>query len=139
MPLQLKSQAELEDGIGVVVKQDAGLEAVFKLAGMRTMRRGERGFVGLAHIVCGQQLSTASASAIWGRLTAAFDPLHHDKLRTARADRLGKLGLSAAKIKTLKNLAREIATERINLDMLANEDADAAHNTLTSLHGIGPW
>ena len=23
--------------------------------------------------------------------------------------------------------------------MLANEDADAAHNTLTSLHGIGPW
>ena len=23
--------------------------------------------------------------------------------------------------------------------MLANEDADAAHNTLTALHGIGPW
>jgi DNA-3-methyladenine glycosylase II len=27
----------------------------------------------------------------------------------------------------------------LNLDVLANEDADAAHNTLTSLHGIGPW
>jgi DNA-3-methyladenine glycosylase II len=23
--------------------------------------------------------------------------------------------------------------------VLANEDADAAHNTLTALHGIGPW
>ena len=23
--------------------------------------------------------------------------------------------------------------------MLAEEDADAAHNTLTRLHGIGPW
>ena len=23
--------------------------------------------------------------------------------------------------------------------MLANEDVDAAHNTLTALHGIGPW
>ena len=23
--------------------------------------------------------------------------------------------------------------------MLAEEDADAAHNTLTALHGIGPW
>jgi DNA-3-methyladenine glycosylase II len=72
-------------------------------------------------------------------LTAAFDPFHHDSVGRARADRLGRLGLSAAKIKTLKNLAREIATERLNLDVLANEDADAAHHTLVSLHGIGPW
>ena len=93
----------------------------------------------LPHIVCGQQLSTASAAAIWGRLTAAFDPFHHDALRKARADRLGRLGLSAAKIKTLRSLAREIAAERLNLDVLANEDADAAHDTLTALHGIGPW
>ena len=62
----------------------------------------------------------------------------HDAIRTARADRLGRLGLSAAKIKTLKMLAREIASERLNLDVLAEEDADAAHHTLTSLHGIGP-
>ena len=60
-------------------------------------------------------------------------------IRKARADRLGRLGLSAAKIKTLKNIARELAAERLNLDVLANEDADAAHNTLTALHGIGPW
>jgi len=60
-------------------------------------------------------------------------------LRRARAARLGRLGLSAAKIKTLKNLAREIAADRLNLDVLANEDADAAHHALTALHGIGPW
>jgi DNA-3-methyladenine glycosylase II len=84
-------------------------------------------------------LSTASAAAIWGRVSAAFDPFHHDALRRARADRLGRLGLSAAKIKTLKGVARELASGRLNLDALANEDADAAHNTLTALHGIGPW
>ncbi len=104
---------------------------------------GDRGHAGAAaaraHIVCGQQLSTASAAAIWARLTAAFDPFHHGTVGKARADRLGRLGLSAAKIKTLKNLARELASERLNLDVLANEDADAAHNTLTALHGIGPW
>ena len=60
-------------------------------------------------------------------------------MRHARTDRLGRLGLSAAKIKTLKSLARELAAERINLDVLAEEDADAAHHTLTALHGIGPW
>jgi DNA-3-methyladenine glycosylase II len=106
---------------------------------MPALRRREAGFVGLAHIVCGQQLSTASAAAIWARLTAAFDPFDHDALRRARTDRLGRLGLSAAKIKTLKALARDISSERLNLDVLANEDADAAHNTLTALHGIGPW
>ncbi len=139
MTLQLNSQADLEHAIRTLVKQDRRLEPVFELAGMPALRRREPGFVGLAHIVCGQQLSTASAAAIWARLTAAFDPLHHERLRTARADRLGRLGLSAAKIKTLKNLARELAAERINLDKLATEDADAAHQALTSLHGIGPW
>jgi len=106
---------------------------------MPSLRRREPGFVGLAHIVCGQQLSTASAAAIWGRVTAAFDPLHHEAVRRARTDRLGRLGLSAAKIKTLKNIARELAAERLNLDVLAEEDADAAHHTLTALPGIGPW
>jgi DNA-3-methyladenine glycosylase II len=139
MTLHLNSQADLEDAIRALLKQDPRLQPVFELAGMPALRRREPGFVGLAHIVCGQQLSTASAGAIWARLTAAFDPFHHDSVGRARADRLGRLGLSAAKIKTLKNLAREIATERLNLDVLANEDADAAHHTLVSLHGIGPW
>ena len=106
---------------------------------MPALRQREPGFAGLAAIVCGQQLSTASAAAIWGRVSAAFDPFHHDALRRARAGRLGRLGLSAAKIKTLKSLARELAAERLNLDVLAEEDADAAHATLTRLHGIGPW
>src|SRR5216684_3648313 len=88
---------------------------------------------------CGQQLSTASAAAIWGRLSAAFDPFDHEAVRRARTDRLGRLGLSAAKIKTLKHLAREITAERVNLDVLAEEDADAAHHTLIALPGIGPW
>src|SRR4051794_38859115 len=139
MMLHLNSQAELEEAIHVLVKQDPRLKPVFEIAGMPALRRREPGLAGLAAIVCGQQLSTASAAAIWARLSAAFDPFHHDSLRKARADRLGRLGLSAAKIKTLKALAREIACERLNLDVLANEDADAAHNTLISLHGVGPW
>src|SRR5664279_4372676 len=135
----LNTQADLEDAIRALLKQDPRLQPVLDVAGMPALRRREPGYAGLAAIVCGQQLSTASAAAIWGRLTAAFDPFHHDALRKARADRLGRLGLSVAKIKTLKNLARELASERLNLDVLATEDADAAHHTLTALHGIGPW
>jgi DNA-3-methyladenine glycosylase II len=139
MTLHLNSQADLEDAIHALLKQDPRLRPVYEIAGMPALRRREPGFQGLAHIVCGQQLSTASAAAIWGRLTAAFDPFGPDAIRRARADRLGRLGLSAAKIKTMKSLAREIGAGRVNLDILANEDADAAHHTLVSLNGIGPW
>src|SRR3984885_2912204 len=139
MTVHLNTQADLEGAIHALVEQDLRLQPILKLAGMPALRRRAPGFAGLAAIVCGQQLSTASAAAIWGRLTAAFDPFHHDALRRAHAERLGRLGLSAAKIKTLKSLAREIAAERLDLDALADEDADIAHNKLTALHGIGPW
>jgi DNA-3-methyladenine glycosylase II len=139
MTTHLNTQADLEDAVRTLVEQDPRLQPILDIAGMPSLRRREPGFVGLAHIVCGQQLSTASAAAIWGRLTRAFDPLHHEAVRRARTERLGRLGLSAAKIKTLKNIARELATERLNLDVLAEEDADAAHHTLTALPGIGPW
>jgi DNA-3-methyladenine glycosylase II len=139
MTIHLNTQDDLEEAIHALVKQDPRLKPVLARAGMPALRRREPGFVGLAHIVCGQQLSTASAGAIWDRLNKAFDPFDHEAVRRARTDRLGRLGLSAAKIKTLKLLARELAAERVNLDVLAEEDADAAHHTLTALHGIGPW
>ena len=139
MTVHLNSQADLEEAIHSLVKRDPRLKPILERAGMPSLRRREPGFVGLAHIICGQQLSTASASAIWDRLSKALDPFDHHAVRRARTDRLGRLGLSAAKIKTLKNLARELAADRVNLDVLAEEDADAAHHTLTALHGIGPW
>src|SRR4051795_10204814 len=139
MTIHLSSQSDLEDAIHALVEQDTRLKPILELTGMPALRQREPGFAGLAHIVCGQQVSTASAAAIWGRLSAAFDPFDHSAIRKARTDRLGRLGLSGAKIKTLKNIARELHLERLNLDVLAEEDADAAHNTLTKLHGIGPW
>jgi DNA-3-methyladenine glycosylase II len=139
MTIHLNSQADLDDAVHALVKQDPRLRPILERTGMPALRQREPGFAGLAAIVTGQQVSTASAAAIWGRVSAAFDPFDHDALRKARADRLGRLGLSGAKIKTLKNLARELAAERLNLEVLAEEDADAAHNTLTRLHGIGPW
>lgn len=139
MTVHLDSQPDLEEAIHALVKQDPRLKAILEIAGMPALRRREAGFTGLAHIICGQQLSTASAAAIWARLSAAFVPFDHEALRRARADRLGRLGLSAAKIKTVKNIARELALGRLNLDVLAEEDAEAAHHTLTALPGIGPW
>ncbi|RJF70457.1 DNA-3-methyladenine glycosylase 2 family protein [Rhodopseudomonas palustris] len=139
MTIHLDTQDDLEAAIMTLVKQDPRLRPVLKTAGMPPLRRRDPGFKGLAAIVCGQQLSVASAAAIWTRVSDAYDPFDHTAIKRARTDRLGRLGLSAAKIKTLKALAKELHDERLNLDVLANEDADVAHATLTALHGIGPW
>src|SRR5674476_1224132 len=65
MTLHLNTQADLEAAIHTLVRQDPRLKPVFEIAGMPALRRREPGFAGLAHIVCGQQVSTASAAAIW--------------------------------------------------------------------------
>jgi DNA-3-methyladenine glycosylase II len=136
---RFKTQADLERAIAALVQQDPRLRPILAATGMPILRRREPGFAGLAHIIVGQQLSTASAAAIWGRMSGAFDPFHHDSIRRATAARLGKLGLSAAKIKTLKLLADEIRYARLDLEALGEQDADQAHKTLTALHGVGPW
>jgi DNA-3-methyladenine glycosylase II len=135
----LRSQSDLADAMTRLLAADPRLVPVLDKAGHPDLRRGEAGFPGLARIICGQQLSTASARAIWGRLQDAFDPFHHDTLRRARADRLGRLGLSAAKIKSIKAIAVSIAKGELDLDAVANSEADTAHQALIAMHGIGPW
>ena len=139
MTVHLNRQSDLDDAVMRLVTSDPRLKPVLDIAGMPTLRQRQPGFAGIAAIVCGQQLSVSAAAAIWGRVSAAYDPFHHDTISRVRADRLGRLGLSVAKIKTLKHIATELASERLNLDVLAEEDAEAAHNTLTALPGIGPW
>jgi DNA-3-methyladenine glycosylase II len=135
----LHSQSDLAAALSQLVQADPRLIPVLEKAGEPAIRRGEPGFPGLARIICGQQLSTASAGAIWGRLQAAFDPFHHDALRRARADRLGRLGLSAAKIKSIKAIANALAKGELDLDHIGQSDADSAHAALIEMHGIGPW
>src|SRR5215831_11386830 len=94
---------------------DPRLRPIADKAGSFSLRRREAGFPGLCAIVCGQQLSTASAAAIRDRLFAAFDPFHHDALRRARTDKLKRLGLSAPKIRSIREIAKAVSRGRIDL------------------------
>ena len=135
----LHTQADLDAGLARLIAADPNLQPVAEKAGAFSLRRREAGFAGLCAIVCGQQLSTASAAAIRARLFAAFDPFHHDAVRKARSDKLKRLGLSAPKIKSIKEISKAVASGRIDLTAVGNMDADAAHAALVALHGIGPW
>lgn len=135
----LRTQADLEAGLTQLILADPRLDPVAEKAGAFGLRRREAGFAGLCAIVCGQQLSTAAAATIRDRLFAAFDPFHHDTVRKARTDKLKRLGLSAPKIKSIREIGKALANGHIDLVAVGNMDADSAHAALTALHGIGPW
>jgi len=135
----LRNDADLAAALAVLAEADPRLAKLIAVAGAPALRRRPAGFSGLCAIICAQQLSTASATAIWGRLVGAFNPFDHDAVRRARAAKLARIGLSRPKIKTLKAIGDAIAKGAIDLDALAGMDADAAHAALTALHGIGPW
>src|ERR1700744_349541 len=123
----INTQAELETAVGVLIEQAPRWQPVFETSGMPAIRRREGGYAGLCSIVCGQQVSTAAAAAIRARLFAAFEPFHHDTVRLARGDKLGRLGLSRPKIKAVKAIGKAISKGHIDLDAVAAMEADQAH------------
>jgi DNA-3-methyladenine glycosylase II len=135
----LHTEADLMAGLEKLIEADPRLKTVAEKAGKFSLRRREGGYAGLCAIVCGQQLSTAAAATIRDRLFAAFMPFGHESVRAARTDKLRRLGLSAAKIKSIKEIGKAVAKGRIDLTAVGNMDADVAHATLTVLHGVGPW
>jgi DNA-3-methyladenine glycosylase II len=139
MSFFIHTEADLDHAIAQLVGVDPRFGTVLSRAGRPPLRRRPDGFAGLASIVVSQQLSTASAKAIWGRLTLAFDPFDHAAVLRARSARLARAGLSASKIRTLKAIAKAIDRGELDLPALAAKPADEAHAVLTAVHGIGPW
>jgi DNA-3-methyladenine glycosylase II len=139
MSHRLETEADIDRGLAHLLRIDPRLQDVLAVAGRPPLRRRPAGFPGLVATMIGQQLSTASANAIWLRLAAAYDPFVPEALRRARIARLKQVGLSEAKIRSLKALATALASGALDLEMLADMDADEAHRALVAHHGIGPW
>jgi DNA-3-methyladenine glycosylase II len=134
----LASEADIAEGLKHLRKADPRLRAVIKTAGKVPLRRSEGGFTGIARIVVSQQLSSASAGAIWRKVEAAFPNLTPRAIARAPDEKLRACGLSGAKIKTLRAVAAA-ALAGLDLDGLAQRPAEEAHAALTAIHGIGPW
>ncbi len=135
----IHSEADLDLALTALGEADPRFIALVAKIGRPPLRRREDGFAALAAIIVAQQLSTASANAIWGRLATVFDPFEPDALLRARPARLARLGLSAPKIRALKAIARAVKRGELALAGLAELAAEEAHAALTAIHGIGPW
>src|SRR5262249_59324797 len=125
-----KGEREGEPGVG---KSWRGLGGVHPLAGDPPLRRRPSGFKGLVRVVTAQQLSVASAEAIWRRLEAAVEPFTPSRFLSVSENDLRAAGLSKVKIATLRGLAEATATGSLSLDAPSPAPEDVSHTTLPTL------
>ncbi|MCC6737268.1 MAG: DNA-3-methyladenine glycosylase 2 family protein [Bauldia sp.] len=134
----LDTEADLDEGLAYLAAADPRLVAVIAASGRLPVRRTPAGFEGLSRIVVSQQLSVASADAIWRKLGRAVPVLTPEAILAAPDETLRGAGLSSGKMNTLRAVAAA-ATAGLDLAGLSARPAGDAHAALTVVKGIGPW
>jgi DNA-3-methyladenine glycosylase II len=98
------------------------------------LRLRDGGFAALLSMIVSQQVSVASARAIWDRVqSAGLDTPH--AIATASDDALRAAGLSRPKVR----YARALAAAGIDFAALAGLPTPQVIRTLTAVPGIGAW
>ncbi|PPC85006.1 MAG: hypothetical protein CTY31_05980 [Hyphomicrobium sp.] len=135
----LASEQHVARGAAAVARQCDVMAALYDSNGAPPLRTFDANFSGISQIIVGQQLSTASANAIWSRVKTGVAPFDAPTVLSQSDTVLAGYGLSSAKITTLKALADAVAANTIDIEALSDLPEDDIIAQLTSLHGIGPW
>lgn len=123
--------AEGADWLG---RKEPRFAEALPLCGPLPLRREEDGFAALLRAIVGQQVSVASARAIWGRLEA-MGLTEAAAMAAASDEDLRAAGLSRQKAR----YGRALAQAGIDFNALrAVPDADVVR-TLVAVPGIGVW
>ena len=93
----------------------------------------------MVSIIVSQQVSVASADAIFKRVEANLAPLSARRMLEADDAALRACGLSSPKMRALRALAQAVEHEGLDLAGLAALAAGAAHQALIAVKGVGPW
>ncbi|MGD9508356.1 MAG: DNA-3-methyladenine glycosylase [Geminicoccaceae bacterium] len=119
---------------------DADLAQALARVGYPAPRRRDPGFATLLRIILAQQVSTASAAAIWRKLEAALGgEVGPERFLTLDDAALRAAGFSAPKAAYARGLCRAIADGSLDPDALALLDQEAAIEALVRLRGFGRW
>lgn len=126
-------------GLAALALGDARLAAIIPTAGDVPLRRTEPGFASLASIIISQQVSRASAEAIFGRLVKLVDPLDAANVISGGTAPLVGAGLSRPKQAALLAAAQAVQSGTLDLHGLCDIAPEDALTRLTAVHGIGEW
>jgi DNA-3-methyladenine glycosylase II len=130
----IEGPEDLAEGAAWLAARDARWGPVLAAAGPLPLRRRSDGFAALLEAIVGQQVSVASARAIWGRLEAAGLVTPQAVAAAGEAD-LRACGLSRPKLR----YAQALAGAGVDWAGLRALPDAAVVARLVELPGIGRW
>ena len=133
----LESAADIRSGAKALRRVCPVMRRVHDLTGDPPLRRNAPGFEGLARVVVGQQLSIASAAAIWNRTALAVQPFDARTFLLQDDATLRAAGLSRGKVRTLRAAAEAVTSGALDLGVGVPDEA--LREALIRVSGIGPW
>lgn len=138
IPVRIDDEEDLAAGLGQLLAIAPDLGRLAAAGDPLPLRRHPATFAELARIVTAQQVSLASAAAIYGRLETLISPFDAPTVLRLSDDELGQAGLSRAKIAAFRAVAQAV-DDGLDLADLTRLPAEDARTRLVSLRGIGPW
>ncbi|MDK3072499.1 DNA-3-methyladenine glycosylase 2 family protein [Sedimentitalea sp. JM2-8] len=130
----IRSDACVSEGAAWLAERDPRFAAALRETGPLPLRRKPDGFDALLNAIVSQQVSVASADAIWNRMREA-GLTGADRIAASSDDDLRAVGLSRQKMR----YSRALADVGIDFDMLRVTPTEQVIATLTEVPGIGVW
>lgn len=120
-------------------KKDPDLKFLFtKHSDFRSCKR-KKGFEGLAQLITEQQLSVASAKAIFSRLKKTVPIFKPEEFLQKNDLQLQATGLSRPKIKYCRILAESIISQDLSFRVAHKMNDEELKKELCKIKGIGAW
>lgn len=130
----IETQLDVDEGADWLARRDPRFAEALVQTGQLPLRRRPDGFAQLLSAIVSQQVSTASAAAIWDRIEGA-GLVDEGAVRAATEDDLRAVGLSRQKI----SYAKALAHAGIDYPALRAAPDSEIVATLTAVKGIGVW
>lgn len=130
---------QLRDSLDAIAAIEPGFADALARAGYPEPRVREPGYETLLRTIVGQQVSVASAGAVWRKLEAELgEGCAPDVLLARDYDALRACGLSRQKQGYARSLAEMVVTGALDLHALPADDEEAIAQ-LVRIKGIGRW
>lgn len=134
------TRASLLDAVRILVSRDPALAEIVERHGTPPLWARRPGFATLVRIILEQQVSLASAAALFARLECEIEGgVAPASVAATGYDGLRSLGVTRQKADYVSALAEQVQAGRLRLDKLARRSDDEVLAALTSARGIGPW
>ncbi len=117
---------------------DDDLKYIINKYNLPNSRKESNTFETLMRIIIGQQISRKAAESIYQKLKEKKITTYKNILKTDDKY-LKNLGLSFRKIIYIKDLAKNIYEEKINLNEFKKSSSEVVYNSLIKIKGIGKW